>query len=376
MPSTSKKQHNFMAAIAHSPSFAKKAGVPQSVGKDFTEADKGKKFMNPRARKTGGKVVKMAKGGMRTKANWNTWEPADEEETKVSDFTPSDSFDEDEESEGVKSSNQARMREARARRRGADTQHTVPNLLANAVGSQTDAEEEAPKKQSFGEAFRAAKGSDFTWNGKKYSGKTKEQAAAAPVAKRQEPSVLPKSEPSVGSMSRSMSGTEKFGAGAGQSRAEQFKKANKEQADRDEAVKSGKLKSSFSKPFDVAEIMRQNQLKKAQGFKKGGKIKKKVKKYNGEEGSVVTGSEAAKAKALAMQRRKEEMAKQAAYERNMAPERAAQARDAERERIIQNAVKQGVRFDDQGRVKMGMKSGGSIRGGGCESRGKTRGKYV
>ena len=44
MPSTSKKQHNFMAAIAHSPSFAKKAGVPTSVGKDFVTADKGKKF--------------------------------------------------------------------------------------------------------------------------------------------------------------------------------------------------------------------------------------------------------------------------------------------------------------------------------------------
>ena len=44
MPSTSKKQHNFMAAIANSPSFAKKAGVPTSVGKDFVTADKGKTF--------------------------------------------------------------------------------------------------------------------------------------------------------------------------------------------------------------------------------------------------------------------------------------------------------------------------------------------
>ena len=44
MPSTSKKQHNFMAAIANNPAFAKKVGVPQSVGKDFTNADKGKKF--------------------------------------------------------------------------------------------------------------------------------------------------------------------------------------------------------------------------------------------------------------------------------------------------------------------------------------------
>ena len=44
MPSTSKKQHNFMAAIAHNPAFAKKVGIPQSVGKDFDDADKGKKF--------------------------------------------------------------------------------------------------------------------------------------------------------------------------------------------------------------------------------------------------------------------------------------------------------------------------------------------
>ena len=44
MPSTSKKQRNFMAAIAHNPAFAKKVGVPQSVGKDFNNADKGKKF--------------------------------------------------------------------------------------------------------------------------------------------------------------------------------------------------------------------------------------------------------------------------------------------------------------------------------------------
>ena len=44
MPSVSKKQHNFMEAVANNPSFAKKAGVPQSVGKEFAEADKGKKF--------------------------------------------------------------------------------------------------------------------------------------------------------------------------------------------------------------------------------------------------------------------------------------------------------------------------------------------
>ena len=44
MPSVSKKQHNLMAAVAHNPAFAKKVGIPQSVGKDFNKADKGKTF--------------------------------------------------------------------------------------------------------------------------------------------------------------------------------------------------------------------------------------------------------------------------------------------------------------------------------------------
>jgi hypothetical protein len=35
-----------MAAIANNPAFAKKVGIPQSVGKDFTAADKGKKFVS------------------------------------------------------------------------------------------------------------------------------------------------------------------------------------------------------------------------------------------------------------------------------------------------------------------------------------------
>ena len=52
MPSSSKKQANFMAAIAHSPSFAKKVGVSQSVGKDFNEADKGRKFKEGGAMKS------------------------------------------------------------------------------------------------------------------------------------------------------------------------------------------------------------------------------------------------------------------------------------------------------------------------------------
>jgi hypothetical protein len=33
-----------MEAVAHSPAFAKKVGVPKSVGEDFSAADKGRKF--------------------------------------------------------------------------------------------------------------------------------------------------------------------------------------------------------------------------------------------------------------------------------------------------------------------------------------------
>lgn len=49
MPSSTSKQHNFMAMVANDPEAAKRTGVPQSVGQEFTKADKGKKFGSPRA---------------------------------------------------------------------------------------------------------------------------------------------------------------------------------------------------------------------------------------------------------------------------------------------------------------------------------------
>ena len=97
MPSKTKEQHNFMAAVAKNPAFAKKAGVPQSVGQEFINADKGRKFaeggnmkeskammkkevsfmkkkgapasmvkheMAEAGMKYGGKVKKMASGGL------------------------------------------------------------------------------------------------------------------------------------------------------------------------------------------------------------------------------------------------------------------------------------------------------------------------
>lgn len=58
MPSVSKAQHNLMAGVAHNPAFAKKVGIKQSVGRDFVDADKGKKFAQ------GGQVAYDANDGM------------------------------------------------------------------------------------------------------------------------------------------------------------------------------------------------------------------------------------------------------------------------------------------------------------------------
>jgi hypothetical protein len=43
MPSKSKKQAKLMAAVAHSPAFAKKVGISQKVGREFHNADKKKR---------------------------------------------------------------------------------------------------------------------------------------------------------------------------------------------------------------------------------------------------------------------------------------------------------------------------------------------
>lgn len=91
MPAVSKKQEKFMRAVAHSPSFAKKVGVPMSVGREFTKAEGGEMkeskamvkkevaFMKKKgapksmikheaaemgAMKKGGAVKKMAMGGV------------------------------------------------------------------------------------------------------------------------------------------------------------------------------------------------------------------------------------------------------------------------------------------------------------------------
>jgi len=81
MPAKSAKQERFMQAVANNPKFAKKVGVPTSVGKEFTKSGGGmaesKKMVGKEVmfmKKKGapasmikhemGEMKKMAKGGM------------------------------------------------------------------------------------------------------------------------------------------------------------------------------------------------------------------------------------------------------------------------------------------------------------------------
>jgi hypothetical protein len=71
MPAKTKKQEKFMQAVAHNPKFAKAAGVPQSVGKEFTKSGGGMAtkmnagFMAMMKKKSTDKPAKkMAAGGM------------------------------------------------------------------------------------------------------------------------------------------------------------------------------------------------------------------------------------------------------------------------------------------------------------------------
>ena len=122
-----------MEAVAHNPAFAKKAGVPQSVGKDYSAADKGKTFKK-------GDAIMMKK------------------------------------SMGMPSSAAAEMM---ARRLGAK-----PRSMGMAPGMKKGGSlERLGEPQNFKNAFKEARGegvSTFTWRGKKYGTDLAAPSKAAP----------------------------------------------------------------------------------------------------------------------------------------------------------------------------------------------------
>jgi hypothetical protein len=90
MPAVSAKQERFMQAVANNPKFAKKVGVPTSVGREFTKGKDMKKMKKmagggmPMVMKDGKKIPafaadgegKMAKGGMTKMRKVATGKPA------------------------------------------------------------------------------------------------------------------------------------------------------------------------------------------------------------------------------------------------------------------------------------------------------------
>lgn len=147
MPSQSKKQHNLMAMVANNPAAAKRTGIPKSVGEEYMKADKGRKFGsggmkaklgNPQTRRgkmqlPNSKIPKFAGGG-------------DIDPTKLED----------------------EANESAARERDImESASAVPSM----------------PKESFKEAFANAKdGSTFSWNGKQYKKEYAKPKAPAPKA--------------------------------------------------------------------------------------------------------------------------------------------------------------------------------------------------
>ena len=114
MPSKTKKQAKFMAAVANNPKFAKKAGVPQSVGKDFAKADKGKTFKEggmpsyfESTKGKPGKAVKKYNKGGRLKSLRNEVE----ESRRVADTRPKDAKERKDKSEELSRINREEKRD-------------------------------------------------------------------------------------------------------------------------------------------------------------------------------------------------------------------------------------------------------------------------
>lgn len=178
MPSVSKKQHNLMAMVAHDPAAAKRVGIPQSVGKEFTQADKGRKF------RSGGMAKKLF-GGKETYGE----EKKEASALRSGKISPKQ-FVAGEKSEGHKEENSASLARriksgkmsptAYAKMEGKEPKGMKCGGKVKRYEEGGDVETEsvtAPTAASaqyknFKDAFKSARASGdktFEWEGKKYS---------------------------------------------------------------------------------------------------------------------------------------------------------------------------------------------------------------
>lgn len=294
-----------MAAVAHSPSFAKKVGVPQKVGKDFTAADKGRKFnsggndMNPRARFGGGNIKKMAEGGETTYDGMSfsaAWRAARKDKGAGEVFTyKGKDYSTNTEEEGVGMRRQIP-------REGKDTSETGPSR--GSLGKQLS-------------KTRAAKAEEET----PFLSRGKDQAAGAALSRNPKLSV-PKDEPLEESHPEDLIGVGKAVAGLGTAAALTRKYGPK-------------ILSSMTKIGSDVE-------------------RRAAQKASGEALSNIN----KRRKAVSV-----DAFKKQATENNLRKLKAYEDANAEAYRGMRTG----------GKVKAYAK-GGSVRGGGCESRGKTKGR--
>lgn len=83
MPSKSAKQHRLMVMVAHDPAAAKRLGIPQSVGREFAKADKGRKFNEGGDMAESKKMIKKEVAFMKAKGAPKAMVAHEEAETKM-----------------------------------------------------------------------------------------------------------------------------------------------------------------------------------------------------------------------------------------------------------------------------------------------------
>lgn len=323
-----------MAAVAHSPSFAKKVGVPQKVGKDFTAADKGRKFnsggdnMNPRARFMGGKIKKMAGGG----------------ETAYDDM-------------------------------------------------------------SFSAAWRAARkdkgaGEVFTYKGKDYSTNTEEEGVGMRRQIPREGKDTSETGPSRGALGKSRADktedeTPFLSRGKDQAAGAALSRSPKLSAPKDEGVESVAPESYLLSPeakalgigsaalgataMKYAPKLAPYVTKMTKMFAPSSRVGKATTDEVAENLAAATAKRSATAKAAAAAKKAKDAERRAKLtaplkEAKDAADKARLDRIAKYEDEAKEAYR-GMRTGGKVDKVKAYAKGGSVRGGGCESKGKTKGKF-
>jgi hypothetical protein len=453
MPSKSKAQRNFMAAAAHNPAFAKKVGIPMSVAKDYSDADKGKKFgkggtTSDKAQinrqktnhgRTGmpfssfNKLAGMAKGGDVKKEMKAAGIFAKAGEKKLAKHEYREAAGKEKDTPAIAKKEMSVLKRAKAPKDVMDyekkehasmgmkkgggieskgkTRGSVVRMASGGVvrkfakGGSTV---ENLDDMSFKEAFRKklnelGEGKTFKWKGDSYTTDTSEgnakrkKAQAETEAAPKGPTTRSRGMPEVTVSAKRNSAKEALGSdelpdspmmralrGSDEDRAQYKRNSEVEQANRDKRTAEG-LTSAVMGP--IAEAGTGVALGGLSGLGRGVRVARSAGMAEDEAANMVARSaqKAAARKAAEQEGRAvREAAGDIASDRRTANFREKLRQEANRKRIAESP---GIRDParppsdaDLSGVIEGYKKGGGVkkfsRGGGIESRGKTRGRFI